>query len=244
MRRMLFTLLLTLLTAVAAHGQTLDDILTGYYKAIGGADKIANIQSLVLHGRQMWGGAQKRPMTISIKGTKVRYETDIQPGIRFMQAYDGTVGWRVMPWSGSMEPQPMNEDDRKSYARQAEILRNDLITYKERGTKLEYSGKDEIEGSDVFKIKATRTDGATVTYYLDADSYLIIQRNIKYREEGIEQEEDMFPSDYKQVNGMILPFTFESKNEGTTTSAMTIEKYDFNSQIDDALFAMPSTQKN
>lgn len=30
-----------------------------------------------------------------------------------------------------MEPQPMNEDDSKSYARQAEILRNDLITYKD-----------------------------------------------------------------------------------------------------------------
>lgn len=43
---------------------------------------------------------------------------------------------------------------------------------------------------------------------------------------------------------MILPFTFESKNEGTTTSAMTIEKYEFNPQIDDALFAMPVTQKN
>jgi hypothetical protein len=236
--------LLLLLLPAAAQAQTLDDILSGYYKACGGAEKLAAVQSLILRGRQMWGGAQKRPMTITIKGAKVRFETDIQPGIRFMQAYDGAQGWRVMPWSGSLEPQPMNEDDTKSYARQAEVLRNDLVTYKERGTKLEYGGKDEIEGSDVYKIKATRADGAVITYYLDADSYLIIQRNIKYSEEGIEQEDDMFPSDYKQINGMTLPFTFETKNDGTTTSAMMIEKYEFNPQIDDALFAMPSAPKN
>lgn len=78
MRRIVFYLFL-LLTAVAAHGQTLDDIFGGVLQAVGGADKIAAIQSLVVHGRQMWGGAQKRPMTISIKGAKVRYETDIQP---------------------------------------------------------------------------------------------------------------------------------------------------------------------
>jgi|APEBP8051072266_1049373.scaffolds.fasta_scaffold13103_1 hypothetical protein len=243
-RALIFLVTFTVCSGLT-HSQTLQSILTEYHKAIGGAEKLLAFQSVIVRAKsQGGGGGQKRPMTFTIKlPDKARLDYAFQPGLTYIQAFDGTSGWTVQPWTGSLDPQPLNEDNAKDAKRIAKMVHNDLITNGKDGTKLDYKGKDEIEGSEVYKIEAIRKDGTAITYFLDADSYLIVKTTTKYTESGVLVESDMFPSDYKTVNGLTLPYTIETKTNGEVNGANYIEVYDFTTKVEDAFFTMPAKKQ-
>lgn len=240
--RSVLLLLSFLLFSSVAEGQTLESILSGYHKAIGGIDKLNTFTSVVIKAKsQGGGGGQKRPMTFTIKlPDKARMDYSFQPGLTYIQAFDGKTGWTVQPWTGSLDAQPLNDDDAKEAKRITKMVHNDLVTAGKDGTKLEYKGKDEIEGSEVYKISATRSDGSVVIYYLDIDSYLVVKTLTKYTSSGVAVESELYPSDYKTVNGLTLAYTFETKSNGEVTSANYVESYDFTIKVEDSFFTMPS----
>jgi len=80
-------------------------------------------------------------------------------------------------------------------------------------------------------------------YYLDIDSYLIIKTTVKYNESGVARENDSFYSEYKVVDGRTLPYNIESKSNGDTVGVSYIEAYQFDKQVDDSFFLMPSKSK-
>ena len=105
-----------------------------------------------------------------------------------------------------------------------------------------YEGKDEIEGSEVYKIKSKYSDGSEIMYYLDVDSYLIIKWTSRSMNSGVLSESDTFPGEYQVIDGRTLPFVFEQKMNGETMSSTNIKEYQFNASVSDAIFSMPVKQ--
>ncbi|MBX7155475.1 MAG: hypothetical protein K1X91_11010 [Bacteriodetes bacterium] len=229
-------LLLSITLTVGMYAQTVDEVLSKYYQAVGGAENFRNIQTYIIKAKSVnSSGTWKRPYSMYGKGNKVYTIMNAQAGIDAKQGFNGTSGWRVQPWSGSLDPFPMNADDSKELQLSGEQLVNDLFTYKTRNTTLEMQGKDEIDGSDCYKIMATRTDGVVVVYYLDVDSYLLVKRTVKRKESGVDTESDSYFSNYRKVNGMLLPFSIE----GSWGGGLAIESYQINTPIEDSTFEMP-----
>ena len=230
-----------MLSIMSMQAQTLESVLAGYHKAIGGLDKYPLKGSVIIKAKsQGGGGGEKRPMSFTFKApNKSRMDYTIQPGLVYTRAFDGVQGWTIQPWTGSMEPQPLNADDSRDAKRMIKTMWNDLILNGSDGTKLEYTGKDEIEGSEVFVVNAKHTDGTVMVYYLDVDSYLLIKIVTKSLESGILVESEMFPGDYEIVDGRTLPFTLESKSNGESNGSTFVQHYDFSSNIDDVFFMIP-----
>ncbi len=214
----------------------LENTLSKYYQAIGGSEKFSAVQSCKITGRYVSAdGGWKKRYTVFVKGSKVRVEMDIQAGMKMVQSYDGLSGWSIMPWSGSLEPQPMNAENSRALAVRNDLFRNDLIVFKETGSKLSLHGSEEIDGSDCIKIVALRPDGVSKEYFLDADSYLIVKVITKYRMNDEDVESENYYSNYRLLNGMLLPFAAEDAGGG----GMYFETYEVNPAIDDAVFSMP-----
>ncbi len=224
--------------AVALHAQTpsLDDVLSKHYNAIGGVEKFRAVQSCLMRGLTVSSdGSWKKKYTLNMKQNRVKVEMDIQPGMKMVQAYDGTSGWSIMPWSGSLDPQPMNASNSKSMSVRTDFFRNDLVMYKVNDVKLELVGSEELDGSDCYKIIAHRSDGVTREYYLDVDSYLIVKQVTKYRINDEDEESESYYSNYRQQDGMMLPHAVEGKGGG----GFYIDNYSINASIDDSIFVMP-----
>src|SRR3982750_746036 len=138
----------------AQSAPPLDDIIAGYIKTIGGLDHIRAVQSLRRTGKLGGGGGfeaiyrqeNKRP-------NKVREEITFQ-GLTGVTVYDGKAGWKVEPWQGSRDPVSLGEDELKSIIDDAEF-EDPLIDYRTKGNRAELIGSDEIDGTKVYKIKAT-----------------------------------------------------------------------------------------
>jgi outer membrane lipoprotein-sorting protein len=239
LRRAVVALGVVLFAAVVG-AQTLDEVLNKNYEARGGLEKLKAIQSAKITGTITMGEGMEAPLTWYWKRpNKLRSEFTFQ-GMTGISAYDGTTGWMVMPFMGKTEPEKMPDDQVKAIAAQADF-EGPLVDWKAKGNKVELLGKDKIEGTDVYKLKVTRPDGDVTTMYLDADAGLEIKQEGKRNVRGQELEIESSIGDYKNVNGIMIPFSISSKAKGMPGEQMvTFSKVELDVPIDDTLFAMPA----
>ncbi|HMA40497.1 MAG TPA: hypothetical protein VKP10_10490, partial [Gemmatimonadales bacterium] len=231
------------LTAGGLSAQSADDIIARYLRAVGGAQRIAAVQTLRRVGTFYGGGGFEAAVTQENKRpNRVRSHLTIQ-GMTLIQAYDGRTGWRVNPFQGKKDAEAMGEDEVKSIVEEAEFD-DALFDYKAKGNTVAYLGTDQIEGSQVYKLQLTAADNGDVrTYYIDADNNVPIKLEIRRTVRGAEQELEFVYGDYKEVNGWYLPFAVEVGPKGgpaAQRNKLAWQRIEANPVIPDSRFAMPA----
>lgn len=230
-----------------AQDMTLEEILDSHFEAIG-QDKLLNVQSITMTGKQMAQGMEF-PFKIMIKRpAKLRVEATVQ-GNTMVQAYNGTDGWMVMPWIGTLDPQDVNEEQLKGFKDQAD-MDGKLYNWKDKGYTVELVGTDDMEGTEVYKIKLTEKpdkegeEGDVTFFFIDSDSFVILKTSAKRTIQGNEMEAETFQSNYKQVDGIAMAFSTETKIGGNSISQITVEDVKFNEDIDDNVFDRPAKKED
>jgi outer membrane lipoprotein-sorting protein len=227
------------LFAGQAAAQTADEIVAKYVQNMGGKAKLSAIQSVRSTGKFMGGGGFEAVVLNEIKRPNmVRHELSIQ-GFTRIQAYDGRQAWRLSPFGGKKDPEILGDEQTKILAEDTDID-GPLVDYAAKGNKVEYVGREEYEGSDVYKLKVTLPDGTVKHYFLDAEYYIPIKIETKQMIRGTEVEFETVLGDYKKVNDVYFPFSIESGGKGSQQrSTVTYEKYEVNIPIADSQFSFP-----
>lgn len=230
------------LVALPVSDQTVDDILAKNYQAKGGLDKLRAIQTIRMTGTMTMGPGMEAPFVIEQKRPdRMRMDFTVQ-GMTGSQAYDGRIGWQVMPFAGRKDPEPLAEDQLKQVQEQADFD-GPLVDWKAKGHVVELVGKEKVEGSDAYKLKVTLKNGDVRYVYLDADQYLEIRTEGTTMVRGTAIEAESSIGDYKEVGGIMVPHAIESGQKGSPQKMkMTISKVEFGVPIDDSRFRMPATK--
>ncbi len=227
----------------ALHAQqTADDIIAKYAQRVGGLQRIGAIQTVRRTGKFFGsGGFEAQVRNENKRPRKVREEFSFG-GMTGVTAFDGKTGWKIQPWQGKKDPEPLGEDETKGIVEDAEFD-DPLINYKEKGNTVEFLGMDQIEGTDVYKLKLTLSSNGDVrTYYLDADSGVPIKYEVKRTVRGAEREFEVELGDYKEVNGVFFPFAVAIGAKGSSSAnkqQFGWERIETNVALDDARFTMP-----
>jgi outer membrane lipoprotein-sorting protein len=229
------------LTAPAA-AQTVDEIIAKHAEALGGLEKIRAVKTVRMTGKMTLGPGIEAPIVIDLKRPKaMRLDITLQ-GMVGTQAYDGTKGWTLMPFSGSTVPQQMAADEVKMAEEQADID-GPLVDYKAKGNTVELQGKETIEGSDAYKLKVTLKNGDVRTIYIDTEHFLQIKDEARRTIRGSEVDTETILGDYKEVGGMMFPHSIDSGQKGSPQrQKLAVEKIELNVPIDDARFKMPEVK--
>lgn len=233
-------LALVVVVSTAASAQTADEIIAKSQEAQGGLAKLKAVQSVRMTGKMTVGPGIEAPVVLEMKRPKsLRLDLSIQ-GMTITQAYDGKSGWMINPLSGRTDPELLPEETIKLVDEQAD-MDGPLMDYKAKGSTVEYLGKDKADGADCFKLKLTLKSGDIRTFYIDADSYLLVKLESKTTVRGTEQVGDTIVGDYKDVGGVMMAHSMDSGQAGQPArQKMTIDKIDVNVAIDDARFKMPA----
>ena len=248
LRTLLVPLASFLLAAPNLHAQspsptpTVDDLVARNLKAKGGAEALNAIQTIRFEGRMLVNQGQLELTYVQTKKRpgKVRSDATLQ-GMALVQAYDGSNGWKVMPFQGRKDPEKMSGDEAKSLVEDAEIG-GPLENWKADGKIVTYLGTEDVEGTAAHKLKVVRKNGDITYVYLDPDYFLAIREVSQRTEQGAKVEVETDLGDYEKVNGVYFPFAIESGNKGSTDKQkIAIEKAEANIPVDDAIFAFPKT---
>ena len=101
----------------------------------------------------------------------------------------------------------------KEIIEQAESL-DLLVDYKDLGHKLEYVGKEDLEGTEVYKLKLTRKNGKEMLFYLDCETGIQLKSSSYRKREETENLVETVMGDYNEVDGIMMPFQIETKVDG------------------------------
>lgn len=228
---------LALTAAARASAQTVDDIVAMNLKAKGGADKWNSVKSVKMTGTITSQGKQL-PMTVYAKRPNSTRQEVIVGEMKMIQAFDGTVAWAVDPRMGGMPQQaPAVIAER---ARTSADFDGALINYKEKGTTIELVGKEQLDGKDVYHLKVTMK-GEVQQCFVDATTGLEVKTSTEVDPMGTGQKQtiESVMSDYRAVDGIMLPHTVRQLMNGKPIAETKIEKVELNAPVADALFAMP-----
>lgn len=228
---------LVILLLNVAEAQDIDDIINNMVKAIGGLEKIKEINTAVIEGR-IYRGAMEIPMVIKVKKPdKVRIEITIQDKT-MVQAYDGKTAWQIIPFMGTMETENIPDEEAKMLIEQAD-LDGPFIDYKQKGNKIELVGEEELEGNKVYKLKIIKKSGDISYFCIDKDSFIPLKRSVVIKKGDAKVVVDFILSDYKAVDGVMTPFTIENKIDGQVATSIIIGEVKYNVEIEPEIFEKP-----
>lgn len=217
---------------------TADDLIARYLKTVGGPEKVQSIKSLRRTGKYTGGGGFEAIYIQENKRPDLVREDFIFQGMTAVNAWDGKVGWKIDPFGGKKDAEPLSEDEMRSMLIDADFD-EPIVDYKQKGNKVAFAGMDQFEGTDVYKLDVTLKNGDTRTYYLDTDTYVPIKIDDKRTIRGSEQEFETTLGDYKSVDGYFIPFAIEFGRKGQDKTKLNWEKVEANVTIDDSRFRKP-----
>ncbi|HEY3741330.1 MAG TPA: hypothetical protein VGL53_15875 [Bryobacteraceae bacterium] len=230
----------TVSAQTSASDLKLDDIIKKSIEAQGGMENIKAIQSMKLTGKMIVGGGQiEAPLVTYMKRPHSHRTEIVIQGQQIIDVYDGKTKWTINPMGGSRDPQRASEEEALAAADDSDIVEGPFVNYKEKGNVLELLGKEDVEGSPAYKIKVTFKSGRSRVVYLDAHSFLPVKEVAHVKQMGQEFDAETKPSNYKKVNGVMIPFSSEMKVNQQVGMEMQFDKVEMNVPVDDSLFAFP-----
>ncbi len=227
------------LLALPLCAQTADEIVSKYIKTIGGKDKIEAVKTYRRSGKFTGGGGFEARIVEERKRPNMIRQEFLLQGMTGVTAYDGSKGWKIDPFEGKKDAEPLGEAELKRIVDDSDF-EGPLVNYQAKGNKVEYVGTEPVEGTDAYKLKVTLKNGDIFYYYMDTDYYVPIKIDTRRFVRGEEREFETSLGDYKEVGGWYQPYAFETNAKGSPNKQkITIEKIELNVPLDDALFVEP-----
>lgn len=228
-----------------AHAQTATELVAKNLAARGGVEKLSALQSYVTKGELRFPGDFKlaysetrQRLGPSPFACAVRIDSSLQ-GLTVVQAYDGKSGWRINPFEGRKDAERMGADDARALSDEA-LIDGALLAASAKGSKVDYLGREDIDGTLSYKLRVSEADGTVFTYYLDPDVYLEIKVIERRTIRGAEQETETDLGDYERVGGVYFPFSIASgPRNSTDKQIITVKSGEANIVVPANIFEMP-----
>jgi hypothetical protein len=191
------------------------------------------------------------PFTMYLaRARKQRIELQFN-GDTALQVFDGTNGWKLRPYLNRRVVESYTDEELKSTSEQSD-LDGPLVDYAAKGSKVEFSGTEQVEGRKTYKIKLTLKSGQSQSIWIDSETFLEAKIEGQPRRlDGTMHPVEVYYRDYRPVSGLQIPFVIETHvlpvNQTAThlhdtpvpPEQMTFEKVVVNPKLDASLFARP-----
>jgi hypothetical protein len=216
-----------------------DQVLDKYFAALGGAQRLTTVTSLVAKGTYLaYGEAEKRPIDIYAKAPAQRTEIIHTFSGDSATIYDGRLGWMAVPEAFS--PLPL----RALAGSELEGVKLDAaLSFPAQLKQALSNWRGAIPATlgdhDVQVIEGIAEDRLPVKLYFDDESGLLL-RQVRYTETPIGRNSWQIDyDDYRDVGGVKMPFRWTVLwQSGQATVELT--EVQPNVAIDAARFARPT----
>jgi len=219
-----------MLVSVFSFTQTAEEIVAKHIEAIGGADAWKKINSIYYEGKMTVQGAEVNVTLTALNGKGARQNITVM-GMTGYQIITPTAGWNFMPFQGQAAPEAMTADELKQAVDDLDV-QGKLVDYKVKGNTIELLGKDDVEGTECFKLKITTKAGNVETVFIDPKSYYIVRTVQKRIANGQESDVPTDLSNYQKLTeGIVVPFSIT-----LPFGELVISKADVNKPVDESTF--------
>jgi hypothetical protein len=156
------------------------------------------------------------------------------------QCTDGQKGWKIAPFRGRTEPEPMNDLEYREMAYSSDPY-GLLYNYKQRNLEIDYLGIEPVDGHDAYKLQINLPGGGKRWLYLGTESALDIKLEMPRVIAGREFLVETVYSDWLDVEGLRIPGRQETRTGSDDEwHFLTVESVVVNPTIEDDRFHIPT----
>ena len=214
------------------------DIIEMNIDSMGGREALESVTSMASRSTMVIpgpGGDMEARIEIKQSGNKFLMVMEL-PGMGQMkQGSNGEVYWADNPMMGAKiiiagpELEAMKQRFSQSFPQ---------LTWGEFDGTIEVTGREAVDDIECYTVDFTPTDGMATTRYFNAANGQVVKEAVTQNTPLGKMTMETYPSDYREVNGIILPF----KNVTSTPQGemqMSFDEYQINQEIEAAVFALP-----
>lgn len=221
------------------------EIVDRNVSARGGLQAWRAVQTMSYTGKMEAGGKQnvQLPFVMEMKRPrKTRFEVEFAK-TKAVQVYDGAAGWKFRPFLGRDDVEPFSPEELKSASMEFD-LDGPLVDYTNKGTKVDLEGVEPVEGHDAYKLKLTMKGGLVRHIWVDTKTFLEVKiEGVPRRMDGRMRPVEVYYRDYRNVNGLMVPYVLETTVQGVKQShKITIESVMVNPKLEDTHFSKQSAK--
>ena len=213
-----------------AGAPSVDALLEKYVAAVGGKDAMAKIHNRELHGSFTGGDGTPHPIDVALTADgRYRSEVKVEEG-SFTIVFDGKSGTSGGPtWNNPMQP------DEKERIRWRAML-FPAADAKTRFPALAVRGRETIDGRDAWMVVGRDGEGRRETFWFDAETGMLLRTLHRQRTPMGDIPEQADYSDYREVDGVKIPFTIRH-TAPDRTDTIRAEDVRQNVSLPDSTFA-------
>lgn len=236
------------LWAAPSQAQTADEVIEKHLAATGGRAALGKLTSRTAKGSIIIG----TPVG-DLAGTLEVYAKVPNKSRQFIkldlsklgagevvsdQRFDGTVGYQIDTFNGNREITGGQLDAMKNGAFPTPLLR-----YKENGVSVSLLEREKVGDRDAYVLMFAPKTGPAMRAFIDAESLMLVRTvmSVNVPQVGGDVEQVVEFSDYRDVDGIKVPFGITSANSLQTIKA-SLTEVTHNTDIDDASFVRPPGQ--
>jgi hypothetical protein len=237
LRKISLFLLITFIMPCGLQAQNADDVIRKYVDFIGGKKSWDKVKTLKMSGEYNYGGIKFPFASYAKKPNLYKFIVPFQ-GKYYAQAFDGKQGWKIDAFKNETSPTLLPGKSALAMANEADVeLEDAFIDYKGKGHQAILEGTDTVDGKNCIRVKFIRASGDAETYYFDERTSALVMKTALSKNAELQGTMlDTFYSDYRNVEGIKIPFKSVNKSNDQLILEISIDKVEANVAIADGEF--------
>jgi outer membrane lipoprotein-sorting protein len=243
--RLVLAIIVAAVSVRSASAQTAEEILEKSITALGGRAAHAKLKSRSMSGTitiaTPVGEVQGTIETLNAAPNKQRtlVKADLASFgaglLEVDQRFDGSNGYVLDTLQGNRDITGNQLDNMRNSA-----FPHTFLVYKDLGIKVALAGKEKVGDRDAYIVVFEPPSGSTIRQFIDAETFMPVKFMLKSTvpQLGVDVEETVTMSDYRDVDGIKLPFRLQSTSS-IQTFIVEIAKAAHNVPVDEKLFVKP-----
>jgi hypothetical protein len=206
--------------------------------AYGGLEKLQAVKNIVVEGRTA-ANSPMGPMNLDVKVYQV-YPDKLRQDIKMPQgemsvAFDGTSGFALTPMGPQPLPPEMTASLKDSIFREQVWLLVNLM----QDDSIQYAGTEEVMGKPTAIVLAKQPSGEMLRVFISEETHYIVKMEFRETEQGVALNKDSLMDDYRDVDGVKIPYHLVQNVEGEQFTETHISSVTINAELDESLFQEP-----
>ena len=215
------------------------EILAAAVAAHGGLEKLQAVKNIVIEARAT-ANSPMGPMNIDLKSylvypDKIRQDVKVPQG-EMSYAFDGTSGFALTPMGVQPLPPEMTTALKNGISRKTFWL---LVNLMQNGDSVQYAGTEAVMGKPAAVVLATQPSGEVLKVFISEETGYIVKLDFRETEQGVTVNKETFLDDYRDVEGIQIPYHVVQNVEGEQFTETRISSVTLNAELDESLFQEP-----
>ena len=215
------------------------EILAAAVEAHGGLEKLQAVKNIVMEGRTS-ANSPAGPMQIEATSYYVypdKFRQDVKhPQGEMAYVFDGTSGFALTPMGVQPIPPQISVTFKDAVFRETLWL---LTNLSQNDIPIQYAGTEDVGGKPASILITPQPSGAMLKLFVSEDTHYVVKLAYPDSSQGVTVNRETFMEDYRDVDGVKVPYHVVQNVEGQPFSDSKITSITLNAELDASLFQEP-----